>query len=133
MFLTVVTETMVNSSLKETSQKYSCGSFSNLGEAAVCSSPSPSAGVSDSRCRLSLRSSSRDDLRLPGLAGHLGATLSDDQRPRRGLAVQAEAADEVLQDRAFGFPLLWRNGRGGGRGGEAGQMWDCALVSIHSP
>lgn len=113
MFLTVVTETMVNSSLKETSQKYSCGSFSNLGEAAVCSSPSPSAGVSDSRCRLSLRSSSRDDLRLPGLAGHLGATLSDDQRPRRGLAVQAEAADEVLQDRAFGFPLLWRNGRGG--------------------
>lgn len=40
----VVTETMVNSSLKETSHKYSCGSFWNLSEAAVCSSPSPCAG-----------------------------------------------------------------------------------------
>lgn len=45
MFLaTLVTEMMVNSSWKETSHKYSCGSFSNLSEAAVCSSPSPSAG-----------------------------------------------------------------------------------------
>lgn len=63
------------------------------------------------RRRLSLSRRSRDDLRLPGLAGRLGAALSDGQGPRRGLAVQAEAADEVLQDRAFGFPLLWRRER----------------------
>lgn len=36
---------------------------------------------------------SGDNLWLPGLAGHLGATLSDDRRARRGLTVQAEAAD----------------------------------------
>lgn len=49
---------------------------------------------------------SGDYLRLPGLAGHLGATLRDDQRARRGLAVQTEAADHVLQRRAFRLPLL---------------------------
>lgn len=49
---------------------------------------------------------SGDNLWLPGLAGHLGATLRDDRRTSRGLAVQTEAADHVLQSRAFGFPLL---------------------------
>lgn len=55
-----------------------------------------------------VRCGSGDDLWLPGLAGHLGATLRDDQRARRGLTVQAEAADHVLQSRAFRLPLLQR-------------------------
>ena len=49
---------------------------------------------------------SGDDLWLPGLAGHLGATLSGDQRACRGLTVQAQATDHVLQSRAFRLPLL---------------------------
>lgn len=53
-----------------------------------------------------VRRGSGDDLRLPGLARHLGATLRDDWRACRRLAVQAEAADHVLQSRAFRLPLL---------------------------
>ena len=64
---------------------------------------------------------SGDNLRLPGLAGHLGATLHDDQRARRGLTVQAEAADHVLQSRAFGLPLLQKKPKDG-------QMNLCQLV-----
>lgn len=51
---------------------------------------------------------SSDNLWLPGLTGHLGSTLVDDRRARRGLTVQAEATDQVLQSRAFRFPLLQR-------------------------
>lgn len=54
------------------------------------------------------RRGSGDNLWLPGLAGHLGATLRDDRRARWGLAVQAQAADHVLQSRAFRLPLLQR-------------------------
>lgn len=49
---------------------------------------------------------SGDNLWLPGLAGHLGATLHDGQGACRGLTVQAEATDHVLQSCAFGLPLL---------------------------
>lgn len=58
--------------------------------------------------------------------------MSDDQRPRRGLTVQAEAADEVLQDRAFRFPLLWGTGTNTQTNKKDGQMCQGALVSIHS-
>lgn len=54
---------------------------------------------------------SGDDLWLPGLAGHLGATLYDDRRTSRGLAIQAEAADHVLQSCAFGLPFLQRKNK----------------------
>lgn len=47
-----------------------------------------------------------DDLWLPGLSGHLGATLSNDRRSGGGLAVQTQAADRVLQSHSFGSPLL---------------------------
>lgn len=51
---------------------------------------------------------SGDNLWLPGLSSHLGATLRNDRGSRGGLTVQAEAADHVLQSRAFRLPLLQR-------------------------
>lgn len=50
-----------------------------------------------------------DDLRLPGLSGHLGATLSNDRGSGGCLAVQTQAADRVLQGHSFGPPLLQRD------------------------
>lgn len=69
---------------------------------------SPEAGSSICSSLFPVRRGSGDNLWLPGLAGHLGVTLSDDQRARRGLTVQAEATDHVLQSCAFRFPLLQR-------------------------
>lgn len=103
-FLTTrVTETMMNR-LDVTSHRYSCGSSWGLGSS--CSSTS---------CW-----SSGDDLRLPGLTGHLGPARVDGQRAQRGLAVQAEAADQVLEDRALRLPLLWRRTTKAGQKGRPG-------------
>lgn len=55
-------------------------------------------------------SKSGDQLRLPGLAGHLGAALCDNRRACWGLTVQTQTADQVLQCRSSGLPsLLDRN------------------------
>lgn len=51
-------------------------------------------------------SKSGDQLRLPGLAGHLGAALCDDWWAWRGLAIQTQAADHMLQCRPSGLPFL---------------------------
>lgn len=69
---------------------------------------SPEAGSSICSSLVPVRRGSGDNLWLPGLAGHLGVTLSDDRRAHRGLTVQAEATDHVLQSCAFRFPLLQR-------------------------
>lgn len=49
---------------------------------------------------------SGDDLGLPGLARYLWATLHDGGGARGALAVQAEAADGVLEGGALRLPLL---------------------------
>lgn len=69
---------------------------------------SPEAGSSICSSLFPVHCGSGDNLWLPGLAGHLGVTLSDDRRARRGLTVQAEATDHVLQSCAFRLPLLRR-------------------------
>lgn len=111
--------------MKLTSQKYSSHSFHpSARHQTVCRCDPPPLphpqSLSAGRVQILLlslppspssppvRCGSGDDLWLPGLAGHLGATLRDDQRARRGLTVQAEAADHVLQSRAFRLPLLQR-------------------------
>lgn len=49
---------------------------------------------------------SSDDLGLPDLTSHLGATLHDDRGTGGALAVQTQAADHMLEGCAFGLPLL---------------------------
>lgn len=69
---------------------------------------SPEAGSSICSSLFPVRCGSGDYLWLPGLAGHLGVTLSDNRRAHRGLTVQAESTDHVLQSCAFRLPLLQR-------------------------
>lgn len=72
------------------------------------SAPLSSSLLSSPPLPPSVGGGSGDDLWLPGLAGHLGATLCDDWGAGRGVAVQTEAAHRVLQGRAFRLPLLQR-------------------------
>lgn len=111
-------------SLKLTSRKYSPHSFHPTARRqTVCRcDPPPPPPTPESFCRPGPESAphlplslfppssvgSGDNLWLPGLASHLGATLRDDRRARRGLTVQTEAADHVLKSRAFRLPLLQR-------------------------
>lgn len=94
-----------------TSQKNSSHSFFFF-FAPVCRRVplSPSAGSIICRPHPS-HCTSGDNLWLPGLSSHLGATLRNDRGSRGGLTVQAEAADHVLQSRAFRLPLLQRQRR----------------------
>lgn len=94
-----------------TSQKNSSHSFIFCPSVQTCSP--------ESFCRLHHLPSpshcaSGDNLWLPGLSSHLGATLHNDWGSRGGLTVQAEAADHVLQSRAFRLPLLQRQRARGG-------------------
>lgn len=105
-------------SLKLTSQKYNSHSFHPSARQQTvcrCDPPSPSVGQVQNLLLSSppspspsspVYSGSGDNLWLPGLAGHLGATLCDDWRACRGLTVQAEATHHVLQSCAFWLPLL---------------------------
>ncbi len=104
-------------SLKSTSQKCSSHSFHSSARRQTvcrCDPLSPPEGRVQNLLLSSLfpvRCGSGDNLWLPGLTGHLGATLRYDRWACWGLTVEAQAADQVLQSRAIGLPPLQR-GRG---------------------